>query len=64
MVQPTRRLSDRMKRVNVHWIMKLSLYGGDIVAMELVGCIDTLCVPICPVDLILKESNGEWVRKT
>ena len=56
-------LSLRVQRVDVHREVEVVLDRLDVVAMELVRLVDALCVPVCPVQLILKNGDCKRVRQ-
>jgi len=47
--------------VYVHGEVEAAVYGYHGVAMELVGLVDALRVPVRPVQLILKEGQSKWM---
>ena len=53
----TRWLELWVKRVDVHREVEVTVYGYHGVAMELVGLVDALRVPVCPVELVLEEGQ-------
>ena len=58
-------LSLWVEGVYVHWEVELVVDRGDgHVARELVGLVDALGVPVCPVQLILKHGDGKRVGQT
>ena len=57
-------LSDWMERVYIHGEVQLvldCLYPGHL---ELAGFVDALSVPVCPVDIVLKQGQSKGVWQT
>lgn len=51
-----------MQRVNIHRKVELVTDNLLVFASELVGAVYALCVPVCPVEAVLKhrDSKGMW----
>ncbi len=53
-----------MKSVDVHREMQAILHRFHRISVELVGLVDALRVPICPVQLVLEQRQGEGMWQT
>lgn len=49
--------------MDVHWKMELVADDSLVLASELVGAVDALGVPVCPVEAVFKNRDGKWVRE-
>ena len=59
----TKRLPLWVKCVDVHGVIELLLYCLYTVSMELVAAVNAFGVPVSPVQLVFKQSQGKRVRK-
>ena len=50
-----------MHSVDVHGEEKPGMDGLYMTATKFVGFVDALGLPVCPVELVLKDSQGKWV---
>ena len=50
-----------MQCVYIHWEVQLVSDDLLVLACELVGTVDALGVPVCPVKAILKYRDGKWM---
>ena len=57
-------LSLGMERMDIHGEVELALDHLDTCPRELVGTVDAFGVPVSPVDKVLKQSDGKWMRQT
>ena len=57
-VVQTLRLSRGVVHVDVMWINQVADDCGLVDTMSLVGSVDGSGVPVCPVDVILKQSDA------
>lgn len=60
----TCRLPLGMQGVNVHGEVQLVADDFLVLASELVGAVDALGVPVCPVQAVLKHSDGKGMRES
>lgn len=60
-VTPTCGLSLRVQCVYIHGEVQLVSDDLLVLARELVGTVDALGVPVCPVKAILKYRDGKWM---
>ena len=49
--------------MNIHGKMELTLDSFQIISCKLISHANALSMPVCPVYLILKHGDSEWVGK-
>lgn len=59
----TCRLPLRVKGMDVHGKVELIADNLLVFACEFVGTVDALGVPVSPVQAVLKNRDGKWMRK-
>ena len=57
----THRLSLLMEDVNIHGEVQSISDHLHIITSKLVGFVNTLSMPVCPVELIFKQCQSKWV---
>ena len=59
----TSRLPVGVVDMNVVGTMRVVPHDRSLLARVLVGLLHRVCVPVCPVDPVLKQGNSEDMRK-
>ena len=58
------RLSQGMVNRNVHWPMDCREYCGRFLASVFVTAFNGFCLPVAPVDIVLKYRESKYVVKS